>query len=147
MSARKLTAEATVQKTRGEIIDYYTDWIDRVNPAKVSASGITGAWWLAGETGSAFNWYTYNAGKSQFLTGIASGMEHIWSSYTTASGAGLTASGTASALIGLRTTIRIWNNQDTATGLAFSAWLRTTTGSPSGRVLVRRFHMNVVDIA
>lgn len=74
MSARRLTGEATVQKTRGEIIDYYTEWTGRISAAKVSASGGTGAWFLAGETGS-------------------------------------TANGSASALVGLRTTIRLGNNQ------------------------------------
>jgi hypothetical protein len=144
MSATKLTAEATVQKTRGEIRDYYTDWIDRMRPAFVSASAGTGAWFLAGETGSAYNWYTYSAGINQFLTGIHSGMEHIWSSSGFMSG---TATAYGSALIGLRTHIRLWNNQDTATGLKFSAWMRTTSAGASGRVLVRRFHMNVIDIA
>lgn len=143
MSARKLTAEATVQKTRGEIIDYYTDWIDRIDPARVSASAGTGAWFLVGETGSGFNWWTYSAGINQFLTGIHSGMEHIWSASSLISG---TATATASALVGLRTSIRIWNNQDTATGLKFSGMLQTTSAGSSNRVLVRRFHMNVVDV-
>ncbi len=142
-----MTAESTVQKTRGEIRDYYTEWIDRVQGARTSASGVTGAWFLAGETGSAYNWYTYSAGIDQYLTGIHSGMTHEWSAYTSASGAGLTATGTASALVGLRTYIRINNNQDTGTGLKFSAWLRTTSAGTSGRILVRRFHMNIVDIA
>ncbi len=146
MSARRLTGEATVQKTRGEIIDYYTEWTGRISAAKVSASGGTGAWFLAGETGSAFNWYTYNAGVGQFLTGIHSAMIHEWSASSVLSGtAYVTATG--SALISLKTTIRIWNNQDTATGLPFSAWLRTTSAGASGQVLVKRFFMNVIDIA
>ena len=150
----------TAFKWAGEIVDFSTEWSGYMSLARVSASGGTGAWFLAGETASAWDWYTYgwNPGTGSvfsYLTGIHSGIEHVWTAFNSASGAGSTANGSASALVGLRTTIRL-GDQQRATSLTelytassyyvFSARLVTNSAggaAGSGQRFVQVFYLRV----
>jgi hypothetical protein len=151
----------TAFKWAGEIEDYETEWSGYISLARVSASGGTGAWFLAGETASAWDWYTYgwNPGTGSifsYMTGIHSGLSHTWTAYNSASGASATAFGSASALISLKTMIRI-NSDQRATSLTqlytassyyvISARLITNSagGAPtaSGQRFVQVFYLRV----
>lgn len=133
MSAINVTAEGIYAKYAGEIQDYAIQWTAQIAPARVTAASGTGAWSLAGETGSAFALYT-----AQGISGSALTLTHLWTAYNSASGAGLTATGSASALYSLMATFRI--SGGTAVQLyGASAELRTS----SGRYLQDRFFINV----
>lgn len=133
MSAIRVTAEGIYPKYAGEIQDYFIEWTAQIAPARVTAASATGAWSLAGETGSALALYT-----AQGISGSALGLTHLWTAYNSASGAGLTATGSASALYSLMETFRI--SGGTAVQIyGASAELRTS----SGRYLQDRFFINV----
>lgn len=137
MSAIAVTAEALIPKYGGEIQDYFIEWTAQIAPARVTAASGTGAWSLAGETGSAFNLYTASG-----ISGSALTLTHVWTAYNSASGAGLTATGSASALQSVMTTFRISGGSALATAAgvyAVSAELRTS----SGRFLQDRFFIHV----
>lgn len=150
----------TAFKWAGEIEDFTTEWSAFISMPRVSASGGTGAWFLAGETASAWDWYTYgwNPGTGSvfsYLTGIHSGISYQWTAYNSASGASATAFGTASACVSLKTTIRLDNSQR-ATSLqamytassfyVFSARLVTNSAAASsGQRFVQVFYLRVAE--
>lgn len=139
----------TAFKWQGEIEDYEAEWSAYLSMARVSASGGTGAWFLAGETASAWDWYTEGytpAGVYSYLTAIHSGIEHKWSSFNSASGPGGTANGVASALVSLKTRARISNNVGASSYYPFSARLVTNSAGGagnSGQRFVQVFYLRV----
>lgn len=141
----------TAFKWAGEIEDYATEWSGYMALARVSASGGTGAWFLAGETASAWDWYTYgwNPGTGSvfsFLTGIHSGIEHVWTAYNSASGPGGTGNGSASSLVSLKTMIRLDNTVGASSYYIMSARLVTNSAggaAGSGQRFVQVFYLRV----
>lgn len=136
MSAVRLTAEAAPQKYAGEVQDYSIQWSARMAPARVSATGAngsaTGAWSVAGETASAFVFYPASGISASALSTTA-----LWSAWNSASGEGLTGTGSASALYSLVTTFRISGGSASDRPYTCSAELRTS----SGRYLYERFNL------
>lgn len=134
MSAIRITAEATHNKYIGEIQDYYIQWTAEIAPARVTAASGTGAWSLAGETGSAFSVFAASG-----MSGSAVSLTHVWSAFNSASGAGLTATGSASALVSLVGTWRITGGSASNRHYIWSAELRTS----SARYLYERFAYSI----
>lgn len=135
MSAIRVTAEALIPKYVGEVQDYTIQWTGRMAPAAQAASGAgTGAWYLNGETGSAFTIYAASG-----LTASAVSLTQAWTTYNSASGAGLTATGSASALYFVEGRFRISGGSASENNYACSAELRTS----SGRFLYERFHIQI----
>lgn len=134
MSAINVTAESIIPKYQGEVLDFRIQWTGRIAPARVTAASGTGAWSVAGETASAFALYT-----AAGVSGSALSTTALWSAFNSASGAGLTATGSASALYALYTTFRISGGTPDDTVYTCSAELRTS----SGRFLYERFHLQV----
>lgn len=132
MSAIQITAEAMPNKYAGEVQDYSISWTGRVAPARVTATSATGAWALAGETGSAFTVYPASG-----LTASAISLTQYWTVYNSASGAGLTATGSASAVYFIEGRFRISGGSASDRPFTCSAELRTS----SGRFLYERFHI------
>lgn len=137
----------TAFKWAGEIEDFETEWSGYLSMPRVSASGGTGAWFLAGETASAWDWYTEGytpAGVYSYLTGIVSGIAYKWTAYNSASGASATAFGTASACVSIKTSVRINNNVGASAHYPFSARLVTNSGAAySGQRFVQVFYLRV----
>jgi hypothetical protein len=134
MSAINVTAEAVIPKYAGEVQDYLLQWTGRIAPARTTAAMGTGAWTVAGETASAFNFYAASG-----LTASAVSTTAYWSAWNTASGDGLTATGSASAMYALYTRIRISGGSASTYNFTCSAELRTS----SGRFLYERFHIQI----
>lgn len=137
MSARQWTAESILPKYQGEVQDYYIEWSGRIAPAVVTATSGTGAWSLNGETGSA--WQVFVASG---LSASALSLTQVWTAYNSASGAGLTGTGSASALVSLRSTLRVsggWPASASGGLYGMSAELRTS----SGRFLYERAFIQV----
>jgi hypothetical protein len=134
MSAIRVTAEALIPKYVGDVQDYVIQWTGRIAPARVTATSGTGAWALAGETGSAFTVYPASG-----LTGSAISLAQYWTAYNSASGAGLTATGSASAVYFVEGRFRISGGSASVNNYACSAELRTS----SGRFLYERFHIQI----
>jgi hypothetical protein len=134
MSAINVTAEAVIPKYAGDIQDYYIQWTGKIAPARVTAANATGAWSLAGETGNAFGVYQPTA-----LSGSAYALAHVWTAYNSASGAGLTATGSASALVSLIGSWRYSGGPVANAPYTCSGELQTS----SGRRLFQSFHINV----
>ena len=122
MSAVRLSGETAVVKYVGEIQDYYFEWVDQIAAARVTAASATGAWSLAGETGSAFSTFSGTGMSASALS-----MTHVWTAFNSASGNGLTATGSASALISLVTTFRASGGVENTVS-TWSAELRTSSG-------------------
>jgi len=130
---------ATAFKWQGEIEDYAAEWSAHISMPRVSASGGTGGWFLAGERVSAWDWHMHAA-----LTGIHSGIIETWTAYKSASGGGLTAFGTASALVSLKTMIRVSNDAPPSANYPFSARLITDSATAySGQRFVQTFYLRV----
>jgi hypothetical protein len=134
MSAINVTAEALISKYAGEVQDYRIQWTGRIAPARTTAASGTGAWSVAGETASAFTFYAASG-----LSASAVSTTAYWSAWNTASGDGLTATGSASALYALYTTMRITGGSASDRPFTCSAELRTS----SGRFLYERFHIQI----
>lgn len=133
MSAQRITAEAVIEKYSGAIQDYELHWTGYAALARVWGASGTGAWSVSGETGSAFSFHV-PAG----LSASASALIQMWTAFNSASGAGLTATGSASALSGLATRLRLAGGVP-GERYECSGVLRTS----SGRHLVQRFFVNV----
>jgi hypothetical protein len=134
MSAVFVTAEKIYDKYIGTVQDYSIEWVPYIAAARVTAQSGTGAWSLVGETGSATNVYAASG-----MSASAVALTHVWTAYNSASGAGLTATGSASALTGLRTTFRITGGSASDRVFTWSAEVRTS----SGRHLYTRFHYSI----
>lgn len=134
MSAVLVTAEAMLPKYAGEVLDFRIQWTGRIAPARVTATSGTGAWSLAGETGSAFTVYPASG-----ITGSAYSLTQYWTAYNSASGAGLTATGSASAVYFVEGRFRISGGSASDRPYTCSAELRTS----SGRYLYERFHIQI----
>jgi hypothetical protein len=134
MSAITVTGEALIPKYPGDVQDYVIQWTGRIAPARSTATSATGAWALAGETASAFALYAASGLSASALSTTA-----LWSAWNSASGAGLTGTGSASALYGLYTTFRISGGSASTVNYTCSAELRTS----SGRFLYERFHIQI----
>jgi hypothetical protein len=135
MSAINVTArEQVIPKYPGEIQDYLMQWTGRIAPARTSAAMGTGAWTVVGETASAFNFYAASG-----LSASAVSTTAYWSAWNTASGDGLTATGSASAMYALYTRIRMSGGSASTVNYTCSAELRTS----SGRFLFERFHIQI----
>lgn len=132
MSAINVTAESQHNKYVGEILDFRIQWTGRIAPARTTAASGTGAWSIAGETASAFAFYPASG-----LTASALSTTAYWSAWNSASGAGATGTGSASALYGLYTTFRVSGGSASDRPFTCSAELRTS----SGRFLYERFHI------
>ena len=134
MSAIRVTAEAILPKYAGDVQDYYLQWTGRIAPARTTAAMGTGAWSVVGETASAFTVYPASG-----LSASAVSTTALWSAWNTASGDGLTATGSASAMYSLVTTFRITGGSASTNVFTCSAVLQTS----SGRHLYERFHFQV----
>lgn len=134
MSAVRTTAESTHRKLIGEVQDYYIQWTAEIAPARVTAASGTGAWSLNGETGVTFTLYPH-AGMSASAVSLT----HIWTAYNSASGAGLTATGSASALVSLIGQWRATGGSASDREFTWSAVLNTS----SGRSLYERFGFSI----
>lgn len=121
----------------GEVDDFTVDWTPRMlTDARATgsygptATGANGSGWsAAGETASAMEFYV-PAG----LSAVATGLTQQWSAFVTASATGNV---TASALVGVRSTVRL--SATGATGAyGVSARLRTSSGRELREVFTAR---------
>ena len=132
MSAINVTAEAQIPKYAGEVQDYRIQWTGRMALSRTTAASATGAWSQNGETASAFTFYAASG-----LSGSAVSTAFLWSAFNSASGDGLTATGSASALYSVISTFRVSGGSASPLPFTCSAELRTS----SGRFLYERFHI------